>query len=77
MARTVRSDGDRPSILVSGRKRAIARAVRPDRVQQMMASTSMSIAACHAAWVMACVMRSGPSGKAFRCSRPRRLAHCA
>ena len=59
-----------------GRKRAIARAVRPLRVQHRIAVAPASTAACHAAWVTAPVIRSAASSAHVRCSRPSRSAHC-
>ena len=49
---------DNPIMRASGRNRAIARAVRPDRVQHKIAAAPVSDDACQAACVAAPVIRS-------------------
>ena len=76
--RTIDGSGDNPIIRASGRNRAIARAVRPERVQHRIADAPASDDACHAACVAAPVIRSIAviaACSSRRCSRPRRDAH--
>ena len=59
--RTVRSSGEKPRILVFGRKRAMARTVNPVRDMQRMASASISVATRQAAMVMVSVTLASAS----------------
>jgi hypothetical protein len=73
--RAVRGEGVRARIGQVGRKREIIRAVRPDDVQAMMAASSASTDARHAAAVIADVIRvvTGASCRPTICSWPSRV----